>query len=158
MNAHTNAHTIFFIPCAADKGTEVTEAVNLYTSANFAHTLAGAQAEATATEAELGTTTKVMILSALHGALELDAMVAPYNVTFGEAEAIAAHAVAAQLLALDPREVVAMLPGRYARVMAKAVEIANNSGADIDHMNVYEASPGIGYQRGTASALVRNAA
>lgn len=53
-----------------------------------------------------------------------------------------------------------MLPGAYRRTLAAAVELLNEDDANewIGFADVYEAAPGIGYQRGVASALGRLAA
>ena len=55
-----------------------------------------------------------------------------------------------------------MLPAGYFQPVWEAVNFINEEGDDadpwIDLMNTYEAAPGIGFQRGVASALVRLAA
>ncbi|AVO25126.1 hypothetical protein KHQ84_gp203 [Rhodococcus phage Finch] len=159
MNAKAQTHTLVIVPCAADKAAEATTARELYTSPNFAHIIAGALAEAEATERDLGTPARVMILSAKHGLLELDQVVEPYDVKMSQkALRIATSEIVTQLLALEPASIVSLLPATYADVLRAAVEEANEVATDTDLMDAYEYSPGIGYMRGTASALVRNAA
>lgn len=159
MNAKAATHTLVIVPCAAAKAEVATTARELYVSPNFAHIIKGAQAEAEATERELGTPARVMILSAKHGLLELDQVVEPYDVKMNQkAVRIATSEIVAQLLDLDATSIVSMLPGTYADVLRAAVDEANELATDTDMMDAYEYSPGIGYQRGTASALVRNAA
>ena len=66
------AHTLIVIPCAAAKLDAPAKARDLYDSANFRHMLAAAEVEAAADAEHFGHTTKVMILSAEHGLLDLD--------------------------------------------------------------------------------------
>ncbi|WP_032380931.1 DUF6884 domain-containing protein [Rhodococcoides fascians] len=152
----TNAatHTLIAIPCGAAKLDSAAPARELYASSNFALTLRAAEAEAAATERDLGTPARVVILSALHGLIELDEVVAPYDVKMADAEHIAPAAVARQLDALAPAVLVSMLPGAYRAVLAEASDAC---AAEPEFLDVYEYSPGIGYQRGTSTALIRNA-
>jgi hypothetical protein len=155
-HAHNAPATIVVIPCAAAKHDAPAPAAALYNSANFAHTLHAAMGEAADTERVLGTPTRVMILSALHGLLELDTVVAPYDTKMGDAGCIGAAALQAQLEQLDATTIVSMLPGAYYRALRAAVDAGNDAGTtDIDLMNAYEDAPGIGYQRGVAGSLTR---
>lgn len=156
-NTAAAAHTIIVIPCAAEKAEIASAARALYTSANFANTLAAAELEAIDTERVCGTSTKVMILSAKHGLIELDAIVAPYNTKMGEAGDIDAAAIAAQLAELAPSAIISLLPAAYRNRLAAAVaEINDDEDAQwIDMMDTYEDAPGIGYQRGVVGSLKR---
>lgn len=160
----TTAHAdhIVIIPCAAAKVDHTAPARDLYDSANFRSTLRAATITAADIAAEFGVTTKVMILSAEHGLLDLDTEVAPYDTKMGNAGCIGTDALVDQLVALAPSAITSMLPGSYYRPVWAAVSFINEEGSDedpwIDLMDTYEAAPGIGYQRGVASALVRIAA
>lgn len=150
--AHT-AHLVI-IPCAAAKVDHAAPARDLYDSANFRHALAAAEA----TAADQGDT-RVMILSAEHGLVELDTVLAPYDTKMGQRGCIGTEVIVDQLVALAPQSVTSMLPSAYYQRVWEAVTFINEEGSDedpwIDLMDVYEASPGIGYQRGTASSLLR---
>jgi hypothetical protein len=160
--SNTAAHTLVIIPCAAAKLDVPAAARDLYASDNFKHMLAAAEAHAADDAAYFGHTTKVMILSAEHGLLDLDTVVAPYDTKMGDKGCITADVVRDQLIALAPEAVAAMLPSAYFQRLWEAVTDLNENGADtdpwIDLSNAYEAAPGIGYQRGVASALAREAA
>jgi hypothetical protein len=121
----------------------------------FRHVLAAAEGEAAATAEALGVDTEVMILSALHGLVALDEVLEPYDVKMGDSGSITAHQLAEQLGDHGIEygdEIYAMLPKAYYRVLATAAELAD----DIAVQNVFEAAPGIGYQRGVASSLLRS--
>ena len=149
-------HKIFVIPCSAAKGAQAAPASELYTSANFAHMLRAAQIEAADTARVLSVTCKVMILSALHGLVDLDTELEPYNVRMGQPGCIPAHEIRWQLAHLGANVIVSMLPGAYYRPLEQAVREGNDRGScDIDLMDAYESAPGIGWQRGVASSLVR---
>lgn len=157
MSNTNTAATLVVIPCAAAKLDTAAAARDLYASDNFAHMLRSAQAYAADED-----NAKVMILSAEHGLLDLDTVVAPYDTKMGDAGCIDADVVRAQLIELAPAAIVSMLPAAYYRRVWAAVSDINENGADtdpwIDLMDAYEAAPGIGYQRGVASALARIAA
>ncbi len=153
----THAAHLVVIPCAAAKVDHPAPAAELYASDNFAHMLRAAQA----TAADMGDA-KVMILSAEHGLVELDQVLAPYDTKMGQRGCIGTELVIDQLVALAPASITSMLPTAYYQRVWEAVSIINTEGSDedpwIDLMDAYEAAPGIGYQRGVASALVRIAA
>lgn len=150
---------VILVPCAAAKAEQAMRAEELYTSPNFAHTLNAAKREAEATAAELGVTAKVMILSARHGLLDLDDVVEPYDTKMGDADDVEVTELIDQLVSLAPKQVVAMLPSTYYQPVWEAVTEINENGSDedpwIDLLHVYEAAPGIGYQRGVATSLTR---
>lgn len=154
-----HAHTLIVVPCAAEKLDHAAPAVELYDSPNFRHILGAACSEALATERATGNTTKVMILSAQHGLVELGEVIAPYDTKMGQAGCVGTEALTDQLVALAPQAVMAMLPKAYLQPVWEAVTFINEEGSDedpwIDLMDVYEAAPGIGFQRGVASSLVR---
>jgi hypothetical protein len=156
--------TLIVIACGAEKAPTPTTARELYTSPTFRHFLAAAQAEAASDAAYFGHHAEVRILSAEHGLLPLDAVVAPYDVPMGQAGAITAQTLAGQLAELGATTIEAMLPGAYLRTLARAVELHNEVEANpwIELLDVFEAPfgpmGGIGFQRGVASAVARIAA
>ena len=130
----------------------------LYNSAPFRHALAAAKAEAKAHTHELGEPARVVILSAKHGLLELDEIVEPYDVTMSDAESIDSEDLATQLVVLQPKAIVAMLPQAYSYRLRDAVElVADNPGIAISWHDTYEGTAGIGEQRAVASSLRRGA-
>lgn len=154
----TTTHLVV-IPCAGTKLDRPAAARDLYASANFAHTLRAAQAEAADTARVLGVQAKVMILSAQHGLLDLDTVVAPYDVTMGDPGCITPAALAGQLAGQAATTVAAMLPAAYLTALTAAVALNNDDDTLpwVELLDVYEAAPGIGYQRGVATSLVRTA-
>ena len=151
------AHTLIVVPCAADKADRPVAARELYVSDNFAHALRAAELEAIDTERVCGVSVKVMILSARYGLVELDQVLAPYDLRMGQAGSISAAGIAAQLAELAPSAVMSMCPAAYRDRLAAAVAESNEDedNAWIEFIDTYEAAPGIGYQRGVASSLIR---
>lgn len=134
----TTPITIAIIPCGGAKVDSAAPARDLYTGSMFRHTLAAVEAS--------GDYDAVLILSAKHGLVELDTVLAPYDVTMGDADAITVDALAvqAQALGFDAEDVDAygFLPGAYLDVLDEALRTL-----DVYVSPVYEAAPGIGYQR-----------
>lgn len=156
MTTNTETGTIYtVIPCGAAKTTTPAAARDLYTGSAFRHFLAAAETDAAATTRELGVRTEVLILSALHGLVSLDTVLAPYDVKMGDEGSITPEALAEQITArgitYGVDEVYAMLPRAYRAALAAASDLAEGPFVQ----DVYEAAPGIGYQRGVASTLVR---
>ena len=144
------ATTYLVIPCSGAKLDQAAPARDLYTGSMFRHQLAAATDEANA----IGGT--VLILSALHGLVSLDTVLAPYNTTMTDKGAVKASTVTAQALELGIDygvEVFAMLPKAYRVVLDSALDAL-----DVFVQDTYEAAPGIGYQRGTCSSILRTAA
>lgn len=161
MNA-TAAHTLVVIPCAAAKHDGTMAAADLYSSANFAHMLRSARVHAADAVDSFGRPVQatVMILSARYGLVDLDTELASYDTKMGDAGCITAAGVAAQLAELAPAAIESLLPAAYRRTLEAAVAELNEDDANewIEFMDVFEAAPGIGFQRGVASSLVRTAA
>lgn len=148
---------VFVVPCGAAKTDHAAPARDLYTGSSFRHALAAAEGEAAATARDLGAYTKVLILSALHGLVELDDVLEPYNVKMGDEASVSVDILAAQIADFGIEygdEIYAMLPKAYRERLAAAAEQAD----DINVQDVYEAAPGIGYQRGVSSSLMRHQA
>lgn len=146
------AATLIVVPCAAAKLDHKAPARDLYTSANFRHTLRGAEAEAAATARDLGTPARVVILSALHGIVELDTALDPYDVRMGDAASVTPATIRDQLERTGARTVVAMLPADYRDALRAATDEM-----EVDMMDAYEGTRGIGDQRAVAAAMARNA-
>jgi hypothetical protein len=149
---------VYVIPCGAAKLNRPAAARDLYTGSMFRFALTAVLAEAARTDAPV----RVMILSALYGLVDLDTVLSPYNVTMTSPQAITADRLADQLAeVLGPgegmTEVYAFLPAAYRERLAQAAEIVNDRELDgwaLVH-NVYEAAPGIGYQRQVLANLNR---
>lgn len=150
MTSTRPAHsTVIVIPCSGAKLDSPAAARDLYTGTMFRHQLAAATDEAAAVN---GT---VMILSALHGLVGLDDMIAPYNTKMTDTDHVTASTVAQQATDLGitwGTEVFSMLPNAYRVVLHEAL-----TSLDVYPQDIYEASPGIGYQRGTCSSILRAA-
>lgn len=135
---------VVVIACGANKLSTTAPAADLYTSAHFALMLRAARRVATQ---QAG---RVLILSALHGLVELDTQLAPYDVKMGDPGSITPAALAHQLAALAPSSITTLLPLAYAAALDEAAELA---GAP-DLVDLFAEAPGIGYQRGVASRLL----
>jgi hypothetical protein len=109
--------TLVVVNCTAAKADEPRPAGELYLGASYLFARGAADALAARTPGA-----RVVILSALHGLLELDAVVAPYDVTFGDAGAITVDRLAAQLAGVT--RVVALTPNRYTAALAAAADAA----------------------------------
>jgi hypothetical protein len=105
------AAPLVVIPCGGAKLESSAPAGELYTGAQ--HRLARQAGDVLA--AQLGA--RVMILSARHGLVDLDQVLAPYDVTVGDPGAVTRAQVAAQLAALGVREVHALTPRRYSALL-----------------------------------------
>ena len=109
--------TIALVSCSSSKGPTPTPARELYTSALFRKSLAAA----------LALTPHVYVISALHGVIELDAVIAPYDQTVadmsrGERAAWGEAAIArvAELAGgLEPR-LILFAGAAYAKPLAAA--------------------------------------
>lgn len=154
---HHTPLTVFVVPCAADKMSHAAPAEELYTSANFAHVLTAAKAEAVDTVRVVGGRAVVMILSAKHGLLPLDTVVEPYDTKMGRPGSVGVETLTAQLVTTGATTVCALLPGTYRdRLFAAVDAVRMDEDNDwIEFLDAYEAAPGIGYQRGVASSLNR---
>ncbi|AVJ50275.1 hypothetical protein I5J36_gp59 [Mycobacterium phage Mendokysei] len=141
------AAPVVVIACAAQKLDQAAPAAELYQSANFALNLRAARVLA---ERAGG---RVLILSALHGLVELDAVLAPYDVKMGQPGCIDAAELAAQLAAIAPAAIQTLLPRAYAGRLAEAAAIAGLAAP----ADLFANAPGIGYQRAVAAGVIRDA-
>lgn len=139
------------IPCSGDKLDHAAPARDLYTGTMFRHTLAAAEKTATDARAD-GENAIVLVLSARYGLVTLDRVLDPYEQRMDQPGAIPAIEVARQALALGidwGDEVYAFLPAAYFKVLHEALWAI-----DVYPQPVYEAAPGIGYQRGVNANVV----
>ena len=139
------------IPCCGKKTSTAAPAEKLYDSDHFRFTLRAARARAEFIDAQ------VWVLSARHGLVPLDRVIEPYDVTFGDAEAVTADWVYGQLCVFGIREVETLLPRRYLAVMSEAVGMLHRGGAVMRVTDLYAGAAGIGYQRGVLAQLLRQA-
>lgn len=150
MTTATTTSTWVIIPCGAEKAAEASPARSLYTGGMFRLALQAAEALAAEEGAE------VLVLSALHGLVTLDQVLAPYDCKMGDPGSVTPERLAEQAQALgmtwdNGADVYAMLPGAYFRALDAALRTDDVYAAD-----VYEADAGIGYQRGTAANVRRS--
>lgn len=131
---------IYIIPCGAAKLDTPAAAADLYTSSTFKMALQAALAQVD------GDRDSVLILSALHGLIDLDTIIEPYDVKMGDDGAIDSRPglLACQLLDRDllDANVWSFLPRSYfdaLDVEAKSLGIWMAEG--------FEATGGIGDQR-----------
>jgi hypothetical protein len=120
--------TAVVVPCSGAKLAHAAPAGELYTGQ--LHRLARRAADA------LGG--RVLILSALHGLLQLDELVEPYDVQVGDDRQ------------LGVRRVIALTPQRYTALLADAL------GAELVDARLASAS-GIGVMRARLAAICRSA-
>ncbi len=135
----TKTPEVWVIPCGGAKADAPCAARDLYTGSFFREALATALANTTPD--------RVFVLSAKHGLLSLDTVVAPYDLRMGEVEAVTATEVAVQALRLgwDPTtRVQAFLPRAYLAVLDEALRWLG-----CDTVDTYEADGGIGEQKRT---------
>ncbi|MDQ0376621.1 DUF6884 domain-containing protein [Amycolatopsis thermophila] len=143
----------YIVPCAAIKADRPMPARDLYTSPHFRHVLATAETLA-AQDREGGRSARVLIMSARHGLLTLDQVVAPYDTTIGDPESITPAELARQAETMHGiawrDEVYALLPRAYFARLSAALDLI-----DVYPQDVFEACTGIGYQRATCAAATR---
>lgn len=128
------------IPCGAAKLDRPAPARDLYTGQMFRHTLHAAQTEADAIGG------RVLILSAQHGLIDPDTVIAPYNTRMGQPGSVTPGTIARQAeddLGIQwGDDVYAFLPAAYYDRLSVALQ-----SIDVYPQDVYEATAGIGEQR-----------
>lgn len=131
---------VVIIPCTGAKLDRPAPAAELYIGATFQPALKAARTL-------VGDTGRVLILSALHGLVELDAVIAPYDVRMGDAAAVdqpdRIAELADQLAPHAGERVFTLLPNAYRHAIQTALA---GTGAGI--VNLYAGCRGIGDQRG----------
>lgn len=150
---HTTRRVTFVVPCSGPKLNTPARARDLYTGTLFRHQLHAAELEAAATTRDLGVEARVVILSALHGILELDDVVAPYDERMGTTGEVADDFLALTVhgTGLHTDDVYSLLPSAYHTKLARVM-----GWFGVTVTPVYESAPGVGFQRGTCSSLIRH--
>ena len=144
--------TVYVVPCGAAKLDHAAPASDLYIGGQFRYVLNAAL------ELADGDRNRVRILSALHGLLELDTVVAPYDVKMGQAGSITARKVRGQLNAIKRNtdlHLVALTPNAYSNKLTAAVNDATQPMQGVRLTTAFAGSRGIGEQRGRVAELVR---
>jgi hypothetical protein len=136
--------TIAIIPCGGEKLAASAPARELYTGAMFTQTLSSIEAS--------GDFDRIIILSALHGLVELDAELAPYDLRMGDEGSVGIEVIRGQAeeLGILDDEIFAFLPASYFEVLDAALRLE-----DVFATPVYEAAAGIGFQRGVNAHVGR---
>ena len=134
----------YVIPCSARKAGRPMAARDLYAGQMTRHTLANAEALAQI-DRDAGRPARVLVLSALHGLIDPDQVIAPYDCKMGAPGSITPALLAGQAWKLGIRngsDVYALLPRAYYDVLDDALRRL-----DVYTQDVYEACAGIGDQR-----------
>lgn len=131
----------FIVPCSATKGDRPAAARDLYQSVYFRQALAAAEAQAD----------RVLILSAKHGLIDPDQVIAPYELTMGDPGSVTPTQIADQAVALgiDDDDIYALLPARYFAALDEGLR-----SIDVWATPVYEGCGGIGDQKHVAAILM----
>jgi hypothetical protein len=140
------------VPCGAGKVNHEAPARELYTGSAFQYVLGQVEFEAQQTREALGIEVEVLILSALHGLVRPETVLAPYDVKMGDAGSIDAGDLLITALMAGVGcgdEVFAFLPRQYREMLEAAL-----APIAVGVQNVYEAAPGIGYMRGVCRTMV----
>jgi hypothetical protein len=159
MTAHV--HSIVVLACGAAKSAHACEVQQLYTSATWEHFLRAAKQVAACDAAYFGHRSEVVVLSAKHGLVDLEDVLAPYDVAIGDEDSVSVDELVDQLVVRAPKVVMSLLPNGYLMRLQVAVATVNEKGSEedpwIEFLDVFEAGFGprfgIGYQRGIASKL-----
>lgn len=136
---------VYVIPCAASKVTHPVPAGELYDSPHFRFTLG----KVTAAAARDGA--GVLILSALHGLVRPDRVLAPYEQRMTPARATEiVPTLVGQLRDLEVGALVSFLPAAYAAALQTAAAAV---GVLVRDVFAGSPRPGIGTQRGILAAF-----
>lgn len=144
--------TLLVVPCSGAKLEQPAPARELYRGTLT--TMGLAACSVVEGSAEYGTGhagTRTLILSALHGLLDLDTVVAPYDVRMGASESISTAELANQLRATGATRLVALTPNAYTNALRAACELAG-----VELVAALEGCRGIGDQRGRLAQLRRS--
>lgn len=143
----------YVIPCGGQKLDRPAPARDLYVGQMFRHTLANVERLAALDEAEGRGPARVLILSALHGLVDLDQELAPYDQRMDQKGSVSAEVLAAQALerGIDwGAQVYALLPKPYLARLDAALRTL-----DVYVQDVYEGCGGIGEQRRVNALIAR---
>ena len=144
--------TLLVVPCSGKKLDRPAPARELYRGTLTTMGLAAADVIVGSDEWVTGHAgCRAMILSALHGLVEPEQVLAPYDVRMGDPDSITAGALALQLAATGATRVVALTPSAYTAALRAACELAG-----VELVAAFEGLRGIGDQRGLLAALRRS--
>jgi hypothetical protein len=144
----------YVIPCGGGKLDHAAPAAELYIGSMFRHALVNVERLAAMDEDEGRGPARVLILSALHGLVELDTVLEPYDLRMGAPGSVTAETLTAQALALGidwGSAVYAFLPRAYLARLDEALRTL-----DVYVQDVYEACGGNGDQRRVLSIVGTN--
>ena len=150
-NTDTDELTMYVVPCGAAKLDHAAPAAELYTGAHFRYVLNAAL------ELADGDRSRVRILSARHGLLELGQAVAPYDMKMGDPHSVMAYQVRQQLEVLawgQNVHLVALTPNAYTDKLNTAVT-GGDGLSGVRLTQAFAGCRGIGEQRGRVAELVR---
>ena len=146
-------HTLGIVGCSRTKLDQAAPARELYARSSYFRLCF----EAAAVECD-----SVMILSALHGLVEPDTVLSPYNVTFGDPQAIGAETIAHQLAdaGMIGADLMVFAGRRYWQAIYEAGLYFPDDQADDagELFHVFDGCQGIGDQRHVARSLIDQAA
>lgn len=155
----TPPRVLFVVPCGRSKLAHRAPARWLYTGTAFRFALRVVEREAALTE-QPGVSTAVLILSARYGLITPDTEIDPYDQTMTDPGSVSVPSLAAQLLThrvCSHTDIYAFLPGAYrTRLRAAADLLADLADYAVLVHDVYEAAPGIGYQRQVLASIRRS--
>jgi len=135
---------VYVIACSAGKAARPAAARDLYTGQGFRHALKAAEAQAAGCASQR-MPALVVVLSALHGLITLDTVIAPYDLKMGQPGSVSPGTVAAQAASLGIMrgcEVHALLPRAYLAVLNAALRPQS-----IRVRDLYQGCRGSGDQR-----------
>jgi hypothetical protein len=144
----------YLVACSGPKLDRTAPAAELYTGTTFANTYATACQLAAADRAD-GEEARVLIVSARYGLVDPADVLAPYDVRMTDADAVTVEDLAVQMAARQLGSVYCLLPAAYWLAVWSAAEVANaddDATGWIAPMDVFEAAPGVGFQRGVCRA------
>lgn len=152
----TATRALFVVPCSRSKLPRRAPARLLYTGTAFRLALRVVEREAALT-AEPGLATSVLVLSARYGLITPDTEIDPYDQTMTDAGSISVPSLATQLLThrvSSSTDIYSFLPKLYRiRLRAAADLVGHVTDFTVLVHDVYEAAPGIGYQRQVLAAI-----
>ncbi|CRK56970.1 Phage protein [Alloactinosynnema sp. L-07] len=155
----TATRALFVVPCSNSKLTHRAPARLLYTGSTFRLALRVVEREAALTT-ESGLPASVLILSARHGLITPDTEIDPYDQTMTDTGSIPVPSLATQLLThqiTSGTDIYAFLPHLYRTRLRAAVDLlCQLTEATVLIHDVYEAAPGIGYQRQVLASIRRS--
>lgn len=135
----------YVVPCGGAKLDHAAPAHQLYTGSMFRHTFENASRCAELDEAAGLGPARVLILSALHGLIDPDTVLEPYDMRMGAPGSVSVQTLADQAAALGidfGAQVYALLPRPYLVRLDAALRTH-----DVYVQDVYEGCSGIGEQR-----------